>query len=147
MATLMVIRLDWDAFFFERLIDPVAMFGHHIPIIKRMRHQHCGFYWFQVVKIISTSPKFIVVTGCSINSTSHVFIANITVAVFVFLWIATIDKVVQHVDVFSHVTTGRAHQAVGTVVMVIGCVWRDRDDCLQTFDAGCCSSQAQGAII
>ena len=36
VATLMVLCLDWDALGLECLIDSVAVFGHYIPIVKRM---------------------------------------------------------------------------------------------------------------
>ena len=57
------------------------------------------------------------------------------------------DKVVQNVDVFAHVSARVAHESVGAVVVVVGGIRSDRNDAFEAIDAGGCGRKAQGTVV
>ena len=40
-----------------------------------------------------------------------------------------------------------ANEAVGAIVVVIGGVWRNRDDCLEAFNPCGCGGQREGSVV
>ena len=77
----------------------------------------------------------------------HLLVADFAIAVFTLFRIATIDEVIQHVDVLAHIAARMADQAVRAVVMVIRGVRRNRNNCLQPLHAGRRGGQGQRAVI
>ena len=57
------------------------------------------------------------------------------------------DKVIQDIDVFTHVAAWVSDQSVGSIVVVIGSVGSDGDDTFQSIDAGGGSGKAQGSVV
>ena len=105
MSSLMVIDFAGQAFFLNGLVDAIAMFGHHIPVVKAVRHEQSGFHFVELMNVISALPKFVVVAVGTVKVLEHSFIANIAVAVFAFLFISRVDEVVEDIDIFTHVAT------------------------------------------
>ena len=57
------------------------------------------------------------------------------------------NKVVQHIDVFTHVATWVTDQAVGAIVVVVRSVRCHRDDAFQSIDAGGRCRERQGSVV
>ena len=128
VSSLMEKRLARNTFFLECLINSHAVFWHHVPVVKSMRHQHGRFDRIELVKVIATGPKIVVVAGNSIHILGIQLVADFSVATVSHLWIAAMNKIVQHVDIFAHVATRVTDQTVTTVVVVIRSIRRNRND-------------------
>ena len=112
MATLMAIELDRKSLGFCVFVDTNAMLRHHIPIVESMCHQHRGPHGRHVVDVVSTCPKIVVVACNAILVVCHFLVAHLAIAVFPFGFVTAVDKVVEDVDVFSHVSTRMPNKSV-----------------------------------
>ena len=147
MASLVKVGLHGKAFFFEGLINPHAVLGHDVPIVERMGHEGGCPHGAQMIQIIPASPKIVVVPMGSIHALGHFRIADGLIAVAGSIRIATVNKIIETVDILTNVSSRVANQSVASVVMVIrsiGCNWNDG---LQSLDPCGSSCQGKRAIV
>ena len=119
----------------QRRRDAVAVLGHDVPVVEGVAHERGGAHAVDVVQVVPAGPEVVVIAGHSVQLRRHL-IAHVGEAVVADLGEAAEDEVEQDVDVLARVSARRPHQSVGSVVVVVGCVRRDRNDRLEALDPG-----------
>ena len=136
VPTLMVVDLARKTFFLGCLVDAEGVLGHHVPVVESVGHEHGSLHAIELVDVVSTLPKFIIVAGGAIELLEHPFITYVAVAVLARRFVSGIDEVINHIDILSHVSTRMAYEPIGAVVVVVRSVRSDRHDAFQAIDTG-----------
>jgi len=147
MTTLMIVYFCRKSLISCCFIDAITMFRHYVPVIKSMRHQQCGIEICHLIKIISFSPKFIVISGDPVHAFGHFSIPYHCIIASPFTFISAMDNIIQYINVFSQVSSGTPDQSIRTIIMIIGCIGSYWNYCFQTFHAGTGCCHRKGSII
>ena len=146
MTTLVTIELHRQSHVFCGFIKSIAVFGHHVPIVESMCHQHRGFHLANFRQIIARCPKFIVITRTAVHAQKQNTVAHETVVGFALLFIARVHKIIQNIHVFAEVTFWSAHQAIRAVIVIKRRYRRNWNDGFQSFNTRCGSCNTKCSI-
>ena len=112
MTSLMKIGLARNTLRLDCFVNPNTVLWHHVPVIERVGHQRCCFQWSQSMDVITFFPKIVVVTVLSIKSAKHFLVPHLAVTIVTTIGITTVNEVVKHIDVLSHVASRMTNQTV-----------------------------------
>ncbi len=113
-----------------------------------MAHQDSTLQLVHLVQIIAACPEIVVVARLTITMRCVQLVTDFTVTILALLLILLrVDEVVQHVDVFAHVTARVTNQTVRAVVVVVRSVGSHRDDAFQPVYSCCRRSQWQCPLV
>ena len=147
VALLVVVRLHRHAPVGQRGHDPVAVLGHHVPVVESVRHERGSAHAIDVVEVVAARPEVVVVPGGAVEARLHEVAAHGLVAVVAALHRAAVDEVVEDVDVLAGIAARRPHQPMRPVVVVVRRVGGHRDDGLEPLHPRGGGGERQGAVV